>query len=125
MVCPSGRSAETLASSASGRPRWLKSRLWHFSDISCHNSERNLRPQVLFLGPRDFSVRREKMLASMNMMGFLLTKDYEQARAFYEGKLGFKFVSLDQFALVIEAGKSMIRIGKSEAFKPTQGTVLG
>ena len=36
------------------------------------------------------------MLASMNMVGFLLTKDYDQARVFYEGKLGFKFVSLDQ-----------------------------
>jgi len=65
------------------------------------------------------------MLASMNMMGFLLTKDYDQARAFYEGKLGFKFVSLDQFALVIEAGKSMIRIGKVPTFTPLVSTVLG
>jgi catechol 2,3-dioxygenase-like lactoylglutathione lyase family enzyme len=65
------------------------------------------------------------MLASMNMMGFLLTKDYDEARAFYEGKLGFKFVSLDQFALVIEAGKSMIRIGKVPTFTPLASTVLG
>jgi catechol 2,3-dioxygenase-like lactoylglutathione lyase family enzyme len=65
------------------------------------------------------------MLASMNMMGFLLTKDYDQARAFYEGKLGFKFVSLDQFALVIEAGKHMIRIVKVETFTPLVSTVLG
>jgi catechol 2,3-dioxygenase-like lactoylglutathione lyase family enzyme len=46
------------------------------------------------------------MLASMKMAGFLLTKDYDKARAFYEGNLGFEFVSLDQFALVMQAGKS-------------------
>ena len=65
------------------------------------------------------------MLASMNMVGFLLTKDYDQARAFYEGKLGFKFVSLDQFALVMQAGKSMIRIVKVPTFTPLKSTVLG
>jgi predicted enzyme related to lactoylglutathione lyase len=65
------------------------------------------------------------MLASMNMIGFLLTKDYEKARAFYEGNLGFEFVSLDQFALVMQAGKSMIRIVKMPTFTPLQSTVLG
>ena len=65
------------------------------------------------------------MLANMNMVGFLLTKDYEKARAFYEGTLGFEFVSLDQFALVIQAGKSMIRIVKVPTFTALQSTVLG
>ncbi len=65
------------------------------------------------------------MLASMNMIGFLLTKDYEKARAFYEGTLGFKFESLDQFALVIQAGKSMIRIVKVPTFTALPSTVLG
>jgi catechol 2,3-dioxygenase-like lactoylglutathione lyase family enzyme len=65
------------------------------------------------------------MLTAGRMVGFLTTTDYEKARAFYEGKLGFKFVSLDQFALALRAGENMIRISKSEAFKPTQGTVLG
>jgi len=65
------------------------------------------------------------MLASMDMVGFLLTKDYDKARAFYEGKLGFEFVSLDQFALVMQAGKSMIRIVKVPTFTPLQSTVLG
>jgi catechol 2,3-dioxygenase-like lactoylglutathione lyase family enzyme len=65
------------------------------------------------------------MLADMKMMGFLLTKDYEKARAFYECKLGFEFVSLDQFALVMKAGKSMIRIVKMPTFTPLQSTVLG
>ena len=65
------------------------------------------------------------MLASMDMVGFLLTKDYEAARGFYEGKLGFAFVSLDQFALVMMAGKSMIRIVKVPTFTPLQSTALG
>lgn len=65
------------------------------------------------------------MLTAGRMVGFLTTTDYERARAFYEGKLGFEFVSLDQFALALRAGQNMIRISRSEAFKPAQGTVLG
>ena len=65
------------------------------------------------------------MLAAMDMIGFLLTKDYDKARVFYEGNLGFEFVSLDQFALVMQAGKSMIRIVRVPTFTPLQSTVLG
>src|ERR1700677_3464323 len=65
------------------------------------------------------------MLIAGRMVGFLTTTDYEKARAFYEGKLGFEFVSLDQFALAMRAGKNMIRITKAETFSPAQGTVLG
>lgn len=65
------------------------------------------------------------MLTSSDMVGFVLTKDYDKARAFYEGKLGFEFVSLDQFALVMKAGKSKIRISKIPIFTPLQSTVLG
>jgi catechol 2,3-dioxygenase-like lactoylglutathione lyase family enzyme len=65
------------------------------------------------------------MLTAGRMVGFVLTKDYEQARAFYEGKLGFDFVSLDQFALVMRAGENMIRIVKMPDFVPLRSTVLG
>jgi catechol 2,3-dioxygenase-like lactoylglutathione lyase family enzyme len=65
------------------------------------------------------------MLAGGKLVGFLTTTDYEKARAFYEGKLGFEFVSLDQFALALRVGKNMIRITKAETFNPAQGTVLG
>jgi catechol 2,3-dioxygenase-like lactoylglutathione lyase family enzyme len=65
------------------------------------------------------------MLASSKMMGFLLTKDYEAARKFYEGQLGFRFLSLDQFALVMQAGESDIRIVKVPEMKPLPSTVLG
>ena len=65
------------------------------------------------------------MLTACKLVGFLTTTDYEKARAFYEGKLGFEFVSLDQFALAMRSGENMIRISKAETFTPAQGTVLG
>lgn len=65
------------------------------------------------------------MLASSKMIGFVLTKDYDKARAFHEGKLGFQFVSVDQYALVMRAGAHMIRIVKVKDFTPAPQTVLG
>ena len=65
------------------------------------------------------------MLASGKMVGFVLTKDYDQARAFYEGKLGFEFVSQDQFALAMKVGGHFVRISKVPNFTPLQSTVLG
>jgi len=47
------------------------------------------------------------MLASGKMVGFIPTKDYDKARAFYEGKLGFDYVSLDKFALVMSIGGAL------------------
>jgi catechol 2,3-dioxygenase-like lactoylglutathione lyase family enzyme len=65
------------------------------------------------------------MLASGKLIGFVPTKDSKRARKFYEDKLGFQFVSDDQFALVMQAGESMIRIVKGAKFTPAQYTVMG
>ena len=65
------------------------------------------------------------MLASGQMVGFVLTRDYQKARAFYEDKLGFEFVSQDQFALVMKAGGHDIRVSKVADFTARQSTVLG
>jgi catechol 2,3-dioxygenase-like lactoylglutathione lyase family enzyme len=65
------------------------------------------------------------MLASSKMMGFLITRDYENARIFYESQLGFRFVSQDQFASEVQAGESRIRIVKIPEFTPLRNTVLG
>jgi catechol 2,3-dioxygenase-like lactoylglutathione lyase family enzyme len=65
------------------------------------------------------------MLASSKVIGFVPTQDAQKARAFYEGKLGFRFVSDDQFALVLRAGETMIRIAKAQDFTPAPYTVLG
>ena len=65
------------------------------------------------------------MLASGKLTGFVPTADYDKARAFYEGKLGFEFVSLDQFALVVSVGGHKIRIAKVPNFAPLPATILG
>ncbi len=65
------------------------------------------------------------MMPLEKIVGFVLTKDYDKARAFYEGKLELQFVSLDSFALVMRAGGNMIRISKAPDFTPAQSTVLG
>ncbi|HEY5029073.1 MAG TPA: VOC family protein [Candidatus Angelobacter sp.] len=65
------------------------------------------------------------MLAASKLIGFVPTKDSNRARDFYESKLGFQFVSDDQFALVMQAGDSMIRIAKAQSFTPAPYTVMG
>jgi len=65
------------------------------------------------------------MIAAGTMVGFLITTDYDRARDFYEKKLGFEFVSQDQFALVMRVGGHNIRISKAASFTPLQSTVLG
>jgi catechol 2,3-dioxygenase-like lactoylglutathione lyase family enzyme len=79
---------------------------------------------VLFLNVKK-AILEATMLAAAKLVGFLLTQDYDKARAFYEGKLGFLFVSLDQFALVMSVGGHNIRISKVPNFTPFQSTVLG
>jgi catechol 2,3-dioxygenase-like lactoylglutathione lyase family enzyme len=65
------------------------------------------------------------LLAACKVIGFVPTKDAAKAREFYEGKLGFQFVSDDHFALVMRAGETMIRIAKAPDFTPVPYTVLG
>ena len=64
-------------------------------------------------------------LALAKMVGFVLTTDYDKARAFYERTLGCEFVSLDQFARVVRLGSHQIRISKAAEFTPLHSTVLG
>lgn len=70
--------------------------------------------------------RTTEMLTTGKMIGFLLTRDSQRAREFYEGTLGFQFVSDDPFALVMRAGDNTVRIAKSaEDFTPAGYTILG
>jgi catechol 2,3-dioxygenase-like lactoylglutathione lyase family enzyme len=65
------------------------------------------------------------MLSASKIIGFVPTKDSKKAREFYEGKLGFQFVSDDPFALVMRAGETMIRVSKANDFVPAPYTVMG
>jgi len=65
------------------------------------------------------------MLGSNKIVAFVPTRDSAQARAFYEGRLGLKFVMDDGFALVLDANGIMVRVAKVQEFKPAQFTILG
>lgn len=65
------------------------------------------------------------MLSFTGLMAFIPTTDAKKARQFYEGVLGLRFVSEDQFALVLEANGIMVRVAVVGEFKPQQFTVLG
>ena len=65
------------------------------------------------------------MLANSDIVAFVPTKDSENARTFYEGVLGLRFISDDGFALVFDANGIMIRVVKLQQFTPVQYTILG
>jgi catechol 2,3-dioxygenase-like lactoylglutathione lyase family enzyme len=65
------------------------------------------------------------MLGSINIIAFVPTRDFNKARAFYEGVLGLRFVKDDGFALVLDANGIMVRVAKVPEFKPAQFTILG
>ena len=64
------------------------------------------------------------MLGSIDIVAFVPTKDFEKARAFYEGVLGLSFVKNDGFALVLDANGIMVRVAKAQ-FTPAPFTILG
>ena len=65
------------------------------------------------------------MLGSTDIVAFVPTKDSGKARCFYEGVLGLRFVSDDDFALVFNANGIMIRVVKTQQFTPVPYTILG
>ncbi len=65
------------------------------------------------------------MLFNGKLIGFIPTRDAEQARNFYERVLGMRFVSDDKFALVMNADGIMIRIVHVGEFTPARFTILG
>jgi catechol 2,3-dioxygenase-like lactoylglutathione lyase family enzyme len=66
------------------------------------------------------------MLGSAKIVAFVPVTSLQNARPFYEGVLGLRFVSEDRFALVLDANGIMVRITPVPApFKPQPFTVLG
>jgi catechol 2,3-dioxygenase-like lactoylglutathione lyase family enzyme len=65
------------------------------------------------------------MLSECALIGFIPTVDAERARRFYVDMLGLEFVADDQFAVVVKANGSTIRIVRLEKFTPASYTVLG
>ena len=65
------------------------------------------------------------MLSQQKIVAFVAVTDYVKSRAFYEGTLGLKFLSQDNFAMVMESSGTKIRMAKVPNLQPARFTVLG
>ena len=67
------------------------------------------------------------MLRDAELIAFVPTTNPKKARAFYETKLGLKFVNEDRFAVVFDSGGVMVRIANISGVphKPAAFTILG
>lgn len=66
------------------------------------------------------------MLKSLGpVMAFVATSKPDKAIAFYSDVLGFKLTEDSQWALVFDAGGTMLRVQKVPVFVPFPFTVLG
>lgn len=65
------------------------------------------------------------MLDTTPVMCFAATKDAARARAFYQTKLGLRFVADEPTALVFNLAGTELRIQKVDRFTPHPFTALG
>jgi len=65
------------------------------------------------------------VLHPAEMVGFLVTNDAARCRAFFVDRLGFRALSEDAQALVLEADGRMLRVQKGSTHEPRPYTVLG
>jgi catechol 2,3-dioxygenase-like lactoylglutathione lyase family enzyme len=65
------------------------------------------------------------MLGSEKLVAFVGTRDLDRARAFYRDTLGLQLVSEDRFALVFDAGGTMLRVAAVQEMTAAKYTVLG
>jgi catechol 2,3-dioxygenase-like lactoylglutathione lyase family enzyme len=65
------------------------------------------------------------LLDSAAIMAFSATADADRAKAFYRDQLGLRLVSDEPFALVFDAGGTMLRVQKVKEVRVAQYTALG
>ena len=65
------------------------------------------------------------MLGASKIVAFAAAADSARARTFYEGVLGLRFISEDEFAVVYNVQGVELRIQKVRAFTPQPHTQLG
>lgn len=65
------------------------------------------------------------LLASDSIMAFIATATPDRAREFYCDQLGLKLIEDHQFALVFDAGGTMLRVQKVKEVREAQDTALG
>jgi catechol 2,3-dioxygenase-like lactoylglutathione lyase family enzyme len=65
------------------------------------------------------------MLESSDLVAFVAATDLDRARAFYEGVLGLRVLEHDDFALVLDANGTMLRVTAVGQVAYARYTVLG
>ena len=65
------------------------------------------------------------MLAANDLVAFAAVTDLARAREFYEGTLGLPVLDLNDFALVLDAHGTMLRVTAVPGHTPVPFTVLG
>ena len=65
------------------------------------------------------------MLKSRSIVAFVATTNPARAKTFYAKTLGLRLVSEDGFALVFDAGGTMLRVATVPVLQPAAYTVLG
>jgi catechol 2,3-dioxygenase-like lactoylglutathione lyase family enzyme len=65
------------------------------------------------------------LLASSKIAAFSATADPDRAKAFYRDQLGLRLVSDEQYALVFDAGGTMLRVQKVKEVPEPKYTSLG
>ncbi|HVY92479.1 MAG TPA: VOC family protein [Bryobacteraceae bacterium] len=65
------------------------------------------------------------MLKNAKIMAFTGTRDAARAKTFYRDQLGLTLVEENSFALVFDAGGTMLRVTNVPELTPAQFTVLG
>jgi|ERR1700679_44672 catechol 2,3-dioxygenase-like lactoylglutathione lyase family enzyme len=65
------------------------------------------------------------LLESASIMAFIATADAERAKAFYHDQLGLRLVGDEHFALVFDAGGTMLRVQRVKEVRVAPYTALG
>jgi catechol 2,3-dioxygenase-like lactoylglutathione lyase family enzyme len=65
------------------------------------------------------------LLGTSKIMAFSATTDAERAKVFYRDQLGLKLVSEEQYALVFDAGGTMLRVQRVKEVPEAKYTSLG
>ncbi len=70
-------------------------------------------------------LREDAVLQGQKLVAFVATTNAPRARTFYEGTLGLPVTSDDDFALVLDAGGTMLRVQKVREATIAPYTALG
>ena len=65
------------------------------------------------------------MLGGAKLTAFVATTNAARSKAFYQGTLGLRLLSDDQFALAFDSNGIQLRVQKVEKVQPPPFTVLG